>query len=304
MLKGLYKEEKGTAVVIFALFIVLIIGMAGLVIDIGAVYNARSQLKKTANAAALSGAQELTNNEASVNEVVENILAADDEEKSLKELGIQREGEYKLRVSLEREIPMNFLRLFKINSIKANASSTAGLLPMNRANGAVPLGIDKSVSLEYMKEYKLKVDSGDSLFGNFGILALSGPGAKLYEQDLKYGFDGELQIGDIIDTQTGNIEGKTKNAIDYRISSSPYPEGDITSRNNPRIMLVLIYEPYKIESNQMKQVKIDGFAYFYIKQPMDKNDSSITGYFIKRAGNGFGAVDAENKGAYAIRLME
>lgn len=176
-----------------------------------------------------------------------------------------------------------------MDSMKISVSSTAALATMGRAAGAVPLGIDESVPLVYMKEYSLKVDSGDSESGNFGILALSGVGAKLYEQDLRDGYNSELKVGD---------------AISYRINSSPYIEGDVSHRDDPRIILILIYKPYEVCSKQIKEVQITGFAYFYIKSPMDRQDSSVKGYFIKRAGNGSGNDEITNKGAYVIKLVE
>jgi hypothetical protein len=298
------KDENGSSMMIFAFMFVVIIGMAGLVVDVGILYETKSSLKKTANAAALSGAQELINGDEAVYEVVMNILEANHEKESLKGINTGTHGKYSLNVVLEKDVPLYFLRLFKMNSMKISESSTAVLVSMTRAVGAVPLGIDESIPLEYMKEYSLKVDSGDSQYGNFGVLALSGTGAKLYEQDLRSGYNQELKVGDIISTQTGNIEGKTRDAISYRITSSPYIEGDISHRDDPRIILILVYKPYKVDTNQIKEVEITGFAYFYIKSPMDLHDSSIKGYFIKRAGTGIGEDEITSKGAYAIRLVE
>ncbi|WBW95544.1 TadE/TadG family type IV pilus assembly protein [Oceanirhabdus sp. W0125-5] len=301
---NLLKEEKGSALPLFALFLVIIIGIAGLVIDGGILYKTKSHLKKTVNAAVLSGAQELTNDSDSVNQIVLEILKAHNEENSLKEIIIETNNGYSLEVVLEKVVSLNFLKLFNINSLPVKVSSAVELFPMSRASGAVPLGIDKNIPLEYLKEYTLKVDSGDSEYGNFGILALSGPGGKLYEQDLRYGYDGELKVGDIIETQTGNVEGKTKEAIDFRITSCNHAIDDYSHRECSRIILVLVYEPHLIQLNQLKEVKITGFAYFYLKTPFDKHDSSITGYFIKRVGTGFGDENITDNGAYTIRLTE
>jgi len=298
------KEESGSALVLFTLSFVVILGIVGLVIDLGMAYNTKSHLKKTANAAVLSGAQELTNSSDSVKTVVDNILEAHKESGSLKEADIMPNGQSTLRVVLEKDVPMYFLKLFKLNNIKVSAASAAAIAPISRGSGAVPLGIDDSIPLEYMKEYTLKVDSGDSEYGNFGILALSGPGAQLYEQDLLYGYKGELKVGDIVDTQTGNIEGKTRNAINTRITACTNNIYDPDHRDCPRVVLILVYKPYNVVSNQMKQVKITGFAYFFIKEPMSIHDSSITGYFIKRTGTGYGDENIRDNGAYAIKLTE
>lgn len=300
----LLKEEGGSSILIFALLMVVMIGVAGLVIDMGILYEEKSSLHKTVNTAVLSGAQELINGDSEVREVVQKVLAKEGEEESLKTINIERNDSYKLNVVLEKEVPLYFLKLFKLNSLKVSSSSSAELETMSQAAGAVPLGIDESIPLEYMKEYDLKVDSGDSEYGNFGILALSGTGAMLYEQDLRNGYKNEIKAGNILSTQTGNVSGKTIDAVNYRVNSSIYPEGDITSRDNPRIILILVYKPHEIVSNQLKQVEVTGFAYFYIKAPMAFNDSSIKGYFIKKTGNGFGDDSLINKGAYAIRLVE
>ncbi|WP_461205477.1 TadE/TadG family type IV pilus assembly protein [Clostridium sp. DL1XJH146] len=302
--RNLVEEESGSVVVIFSLFLVILMGIAGSVIDVGILYNTKSHLRKTAQAAVLSGAQELPNSNSSVNYVVNQILLAHGEENSIKNLSIDTTTNYKLSLTLEKEVPMYFLKLFNMDSQKVQVTSSAELAPMSSGRGAVPLGINKNIPLEYFKEYTLKVDSGDSEYGNFGILALSGPGAKLYEQDLMYGYDGELTIGDIINTETGNIEGKTINAIDFRLNSCNHPIDDYTERDCSRIILVLVYEPYKFSGSQLDQVKITGFAYFYLKEPVDTHDSSIVGYFIKRVGTGYGDKTLQTTGAYTVKLTE
>ncbi len=300
----LYRNEKGNGMLLFSLFFLIFIGIAGLVVDAGILYKTKGELRKTANAAVLSGAQEITNSDTAVTNVVQDILNAEGEVESFKELLIKPDGENKLKLTLEKDVPLYFMKLFKMNSVKVNAASSAAISPMTIAAGAVPLGIDKNTPLEYLKEYKLKVDSGDSSYGNFGVLALSGVGANLYEQDLMYGYKSDLEVGDIIPTQTGNIAGKTRNGVNYRINSSPYTVDDYSHRDDPRVILILIYEPYEIATNQLKSVKICGFAYFYLKEPMSNKDSEITGYFIQRVGVGTGDVNAQDNGAYAIRLVE
>lgn len=305
-MKGIsgFKEENGNGLLLFFLFIFVFIGVTGVVVDMGIVYKTKSELRKTANAAVLSGAQELTRGEVYVREVVDNILSANGEKESLKECQVKPNNENKVRVTLEKDVPLTFMKLFNIKSVPVKVSSTAGIAPLSRAVGAVPLGIDKNVPLEYMKEYKLKVDAGSSSTGYFGILALSGVGANLYEEDLMYGYENDLKIGDVIGTQTGNVEGKTRNGVNFRINSSPYLTNDISHRDDPRVILVLVYEPYEISTNQLKSVKICGFAYFYLEEPMGRNDSSVTGYFIQRVGTGTGSMNTKDNGAYAIKLVE
>jgi hypothetical protein len=119
-----------------------------------------------------------------------------------------------------------------------------------------------------------------------------------------YGYGSEIDVGDIIDTQTGNIAGATRDGVQYRIDQSPYAPGDTSHPDDPRILLVPTYKPYDFESNQLKDIQVTGFAYFYITAPMSSQDTSITGVFIKKTGAGSVKPGALDKGAYAIKLIE
>lgn len=304
ILLSFYNEEDGIGSVWFALIFIAITFIAGIAIDTGRLYEARTELRKVANAAVLSGAQELEISDSSVENVVDQILAAHNEQDSLEELLIRPNNKNRISVTLKKEVPLHFMRIFSFDSATVEVRSSAGIFPIAKASGAVPLGIHKDTPLEFMKEYELKADAGGSEAGNFGILALSGVGAKNYEETLKHGYDKDVEIGQIIDTQTGNVAQKTVNGVNYRIDASPYPVGDITHRDDPRIITILVYEPYFITTNQVKSVKVCGFAYFYLKEPMSQQDSTIKGYFIKKVGTGIGEEDALDKGAYAIKLVE
>ena len=293
------QDERGNVILIAAFLMLVLTAFAGLVVDGGHLYMTKAHLQKAANAAALSGGQELTTNAGlKVNSIVDEILEAHDALPFLESISVTPEKD--VTVQLNESVPLFFASIVGIDDVDVSVKAKVEVGVMGRASGAAPLGIDDSIPLIYGNEYTLKVDETAVDTGNFGALALAGPGAKTYEQNLKYGFDGELKIGDILDTQTGNIAGPTKSAVDYLISTC----NDITARDCPRILLIPVYVPYKVESNQMKQIKITGFAYFYISEPMDSQDKTIKGVFLKRVGTGFQLVDAANKGAYTIRLVE
>jgi hypothetical protein len=300
--KKLLREQQGSTIVLMGLSLTLLLTVVGLVVDGGSMYAAKSHLQKAANAAVLSGAQELTSNQATVKNIIDDILVHHKEKASLVGTDIQMKST--VRVHLREQVPLGFSRLFGKESVSVDVEAAAQILPLASASGAAPLGIDESIPLEYNKPYKLKVDSSGVDTGYFGILALGGPGATTYESNLKYGYQNEIKIGDIIDTQTGNIAGKTRDGVQLRIDSDPYPPGDYSHRDSPRVILIPVYRPYDQTSNQLKQIKVTGFAYFYITEPMSSNDTSITGMFIERTATGYAGPGTVDKGAYAIRLVE
>ncbi|HEY2422151.1 MAG TPA: TadE/TadG family type IV pilus assembly protein [Neobacillus sp.] len=301
-LKKITKEENGNTLVFAAIILVFLMGMAGLAIDGGMVYMTKSQLQKTANAAVLSGAQELTSTQQKVTNVVNEILTAHKESDTLTKLDINMER--KVTIDLTNQVNLTFASLFGFKRMNVTVHASAELASIGNAIGAAPLGIDQSINLEYYKSYQLKVDSSGAVSGNFGILALDRPGAKTYYQNLRYGYQDVLKIGDIVDTQTGNIAGDTRSAVQERVNGCTQPPGDYSLRNCSRILLIPVYKPYTSSINQLKSVQIMGFAYFYITDPMSSTDTSIKGVFIKRTGNGSYIQGSIDRGAYSIRLTE
>jgi hypothetical protein len=303
LLEKIIKQESGNAAVLVAAALLAMILMAGVVIDGGHLFMTKSHLQKAVNAAALSGAQELVHTEAEVSVVVERILASHHEEESFSEMNIDNESV--LTVRLKKGVPLFFAALFGIDEIPIEVQAKAAIHPMGEGAGAVPLGVDESVTLEYGQTYELKVGAGDAEAGNFGVLALDGPGARAYEDTLKHGFEEPLSVGDIINTQTGNMAGPTREGVNYRMNQSPIEEGENISRDSSRIMLVLVYRPHEQSGNQLRSVKITGFAYFYLSDPMGDKEDSIRGTFIKHAGSGYeGENSPVNRGAYVIKLTE
>lgn len=303
-MRKLLRNEAGNMYLLMALAMFLTIGVLGLVIDGGQLYMTKSHLQKTANTAALSGAQELPNSKQKVDEVVGQILNHHGESGSL--LFSNVESDKLLHVSVGREVPVFFSSLFGIESVMLSADAKAGLQAMTAGVGVVPLGLDESVQLEINYEnpqiHKLKVGAGDSETGNFGILALEGPGGKSYSEALMHGFDGELKVGDVINTQTGNIAGKTREGVKHRMDNCPYPDGDYQQRDCARIMLIPVYKPLG-GGKQVKSVEITGFAYFYLTKQTGSDADSIEGIFIRRAGSGESNGDPPlDRGAYTIKL--
>ncbi|PKR77268.1 hypothetical protein CEY16_11055 [Halalkalibacillus sediminis] len=297
--KSFFKNERGHAAVIVTFSFTALLAMTGLVVDGGMLYMTKTHLQKTANASVLSGAQELTaDDELTVRQIVDETLGHHEELDSFSGIIINLDE----KVTLELQKPVNtvFMKLFGIDSIDVEARATASLGKMGRAIGAAPLGIDESVQLNYGEEYSLKVDAGDSDTGNFGVLALDGPGAQTYEQTLLWGSDYELTVGDVLDTQTGNIAGKTRSSVEELVNSCE----NMYERDCRRILLIPVYKPYNHDQNQMQQVEITGFAYFYISEAMSHDDDTIRGTFIERTGTGFELDEAVERGAFTVRLTE
>jgi hypothetical protein len=312
-------EQDGNVAVLVALVLTGLLAMASVVVEGGMLYATKMHLQKTANATVLSAAQELTNSESNVRSVADHILRDHGEAASCLESCLSVAMEDRTTVVLKKDVQLHLAKALGMDKVPVRVKATAKIETMGAAVGAAPIGIDESKVLTYGQEYNLKVDNDLATNGYFGIIALGDHavgGAKTYGYNLEHGFDGLLSVGDLVDTKSGNTTGDTRDGVQYRLDRSPYPVGDTSHRDDPRILLVPVYRAcpenadsieectnYQ-ESGQLKRIVITGFAYFYLTKPMDWNNKEVIGEFIERTGTGFVKPGAVNRGAYAIKLTE
>lgn len=90
--------------------------------------------------------------------------------------------------------------------------------------GIVQAGNDEHFGYTPGTEYIIKQSPATEALapGNFGCLDLDGNhggGANDYENRIKFGFEGSLDIGDLIYPETGNMAGPTIDGVEYRIAN-------------------------------------------------------------------------------------
>ena len=99
-------------------------------------------------------------------------------------------------------------------------------------------------------------------------------------------------------------QGPTKRAIDYRIDQS-YPESSPNNpdRNDPRVIVIPVYEDLYGEGDKIKEITIVGFVGFYIEEVIGQgNDNHIYGYFVEMMTTGE-IGEGENLGLKSIKLV-
>lgn len=310
-------RQDGNVTVLFAFVLTALLAMTSVVVEGGMLYATKMHLQKVANATVLSGAQELTNTESNVRSVAGTVLSDHGEAASVESLSVAMKD--RTTVVLKKDVQLRLAKALGMDKVPVRVKATAKIEPMGAADGAVPVGIPESMVLTYGQETRLKVDETLVTNGYFGILALgdtAAGGANTYETNLEYGYKNLLSVGDLVDTKTGNVAGDTQKAVQARLNRDPYPAGDTSHSDDPRILLVPVYiacpqnansidecRNYQL-SGQMKRIAITGFAYFYLTQPFDSSTKEVIGTFIERTGNGFVKPGADNRGAYAIKLTE
>jgi hypothetical protein len=260
--KTIWQEERGSALILITTALTVLVGFAALVIDVGMLYAKRLHLQNVADAAALAGAQEIHLDDGESETVALNYALANGV--TPEDLDISFDSSQKsVTVGVTITKPHFFARVLGLDETQVVASSTAQAQAVTSAQGVIPLAIENT-NFEYNKLYNLKTGSPSLGSGEFGALSLGGPGASNYEKNLKYGYDESISVGDIIETETGNMSGPTLDGVKYRINQDPSSSIHDFSRSSPRLVTVPIFEPLPNHGNQLKEVKIVGFASFFL----------------------------------------
>jgi hypothetical protein len=308
MIVRLLSDEKGSAIIIFALGLTVFLGFSALVTDVGILYLADYKLTNAVDAAVLAGAQELPYNPQGAVTQATNYAIANGLKEEQFSIEVLKDNKL-IRITAEKDVNLLFAKVLGFDTGKVNHVAEAQVAAIVGINGAAPLGIEKH-DFVFGEQYTLKVGAGATDYLNqeispgwFGALALGGPGASTYEDNLTYGYPGSLKVGDIVNIQTGNISGPTKKAIDYRIAEDkhvPYCTVDNFERDCSRLIKVPV-----IEAVDKKRVKIIGFSMFLVDDVTGQgNESYVKGKFVKTIASGEVSPEAQDYGLVGVRLVK
>ncbi|MFT4416831.1 pilus assembly protein TadG-related protein [Fredinandcohnia humi] len=302
MMKFLYKQDGGT-IVLVALLMTAFIGLLALVIDAGNLYLEKAKIQKVVDAAALAAAQELPKDQLKATSIANQTIKLNNEDPTNFSI-IYSNNSTIVEIKANKRVELFFARALGLDNPILKASATVNLMPITSGVGAVPLGVEYTTPLSYGTEVKLKV--GDSTYGNFGALALTGPGAKNYETDLEKGYGFEIKVNDVLNTETGVMAGKTVTAINNRISYCPSQTYVNFTNDCKRLILVPVFKPLLIDQNkQVKQVIVVGFATFFIERVTSTStNAEVIGRFIQTTYPGDISPTQANYGVYSFKLTK
>ncbi|MCL6634263.1 MAG: hypothetical protein K6T29_00625 [Peptococcaceae bacterium] len=313
VLRSFAKDERGFALVLVSAGMVALLGFAALVTDIGLLLLEKQKLANAVDAAALAGAHELPANPVLAKTTAEDYALQNGciAEPPLVSAYNGRQDS-KITVTATKEVGLTFAKVLGINSGSVTARASAMVAGISSVKGAVPLAVPDQ-NFEFNTRYILKQGANSPEpsplgSGTYGALSLGGTGASNYEENLKYGYEGTLSVGDIVDTETGNISNPTKRAIDYRIdlcNHSPQCTAAHFDPGCPRILIVPVYEPSIIEKGQVKKIRIIAFAAFLVDRVTGQgNENYIEGWFIRMVVNGDSAPGQADYGLLGAKLIE
>lgn len=221
MLKKLKRHltnSEGQVAVIVALLIISFVGMTALVVDMGSLYEDRRSLQSAADAAALAGAQELPISSSKATQVATDYISknrADIDSINI-EIGSTLATDDTIKVTVYNpDSPISFGGIYGLNSANVAATATAmvgsaggykGLVPWYLIQGGWAPGAD----------YSLYEDKTGSVSFNG-----ESTGGSVYRDNIAYGYQGTLKIGDTVECLNGFKTGPTRQGTESRVGPTP-----------------------------------------------------------------------------------
>ncbi len=281
-------HEAGQTLPVVVLFMVGLLGVSGLVIDAGSLYQQKQAVQAAADAAALGGASQLpagwaaaqsaVNHEYSLNgEAADSVSSAQTTDLAAGD---------SVTVTASRTTPTFFSRLFGINSATVTATaratvesyssytSTGNVMPFGVMQGNYVLG----------QSYTIYGDGSSSNNGALSLDLSSGGGCSAANgaSDLRNTVNGSsiacpISVGQDVDTKPGKNTGPIAQGLNTRITTwkpfnqivqaganGQYTLLDPTSPQLVLIPIVLNTDGGTTWPNGSGQVQVVGFAWFVI----------------------------------------
>jgi hypothetical protein len=251
------RRERGQFLMIGALLLPVLLGMAGMAVDVGKYADERRNLQNAADAIALAASQQMcTPNPNDCSNTTAATTAANaiatknginTSDMTVTYLGGNTAP--KARVSITRNHKFQFIRILGINNKNVSGKAAAAKVSFGGGSGVVPWAVTQATvdQAGVGDLVTMKYDATGSNSGNFGAIRIDGSGAATYRSDVKYGANSFICAvgtpncstgacpgtypsgcaetapscdGPECDPETGNMVGPTRDGVDFRMSNT------------------------------------------------------------------------------------
>lgn len=294
-------NERGAVQVLLAFMMAALVAAAALTVDVGIAAAEKTRLSNGLDAAALAGGQELPASAAKARTVANQYLEANgiDPEDVVIEISPNNR---RIVLTGASTVENHFARILGVPTTTVGASAAAEVGAAISAKGGIrPLAIADQ-PLVYGQTVILKEEGGDGTNGNYGAVSFdSNYGASVFRDYLLNGYDGVIRVGDIIETEPGNMASSIS-TVQEVIAMDRYATFDNFKRDSPRAWTIPVLRSWDVSGRD--EVEVVGFAQFFIENIQKKSGKAeITGKFIKFTTNGEIGETQTDYGVYGVKMI-
>jgi hypothetical protein len=294
-------NKRGVTQVIVIFAMTALIGASALVIDAGSAMAKRIQFSNAVDAAVLAGVMELPSHPLEAIAVASDYMVLNGFSASDVTIVV---GDQDRSLTITGTINHDFYLapVLGVQNTQLSTRAKARIGPAISVSGLRPFGIDNK-DLVYGEQVVLKDGGGDGETGNFGGVAFWDLfGASEFNYNILYGFDGEVKVGDVLDTEPGNMASSIS-VVQQVIDMDPYATFDNFDANSPRVWVIPVLDDMDVEGRE--SITVIGFAAFFIEDIAKvSGQAQVTGRFIELTTDGDISDTALDIGVYAMKLVE
>jgi Flp pilus assembly protein TadG len=302
------RNDRGQATVLALVFLVVLLGMAALVLDLGSWYRADRAAQSTADAAALAGAQALPSDPGGASTLAQQYSGKNGGGVSGSDVNVASGllPNDTIKVHLARPAGGVFSKLFGVRSVTVGAKASARASLMQQAKYVAPIGVN-------VLNPKLKGSATCPCFGTGAMTTLplgktGAPGAfDLLNLDLSHGGTGPSILANWI---LKGFDGFLPLGNYYSDPGAKWNSSQVQSALNSRIGTDLLFPVYDklTGSGANAQYHVVGWVGFHLTGFTARGSSgSITGYFTEVVWSGIAVSSATgqpNLGARTVSLID
>jgi hypothetical protein len=279
---------------------VVLLGMAGLVIDVGSWYRAQRNLQADADAAALAGAQELPADTATAGVMAQSFAKKNGY--TLTASGISFTGvtvpNDSITIKVKAPSPTFFTKLFGVNSVDIDAKATAKNDLLGQAKYVAPITVNIAHPMLsghncpcFDQPTTLPLDKRGAP-GAFGLLDLDngkGNGASMLGDWILNGYQGYLGLGDYSSNTGAKFNSSNvETALDARLNS---------------ILLFPVYDTLTGNGTNATYNIIAWVGFYLTGYDISGNDGSLYGHFTDITWQGIPATPNSGEPNLGARIV-
>jgi hypothetical protein len=299
-------NNRGQATVLTLVMLVVLLGMAALVLDLGSWYRADRQTQAAADAAALAGAQALPSDSGSAASLAQQYVTKNGGGTTAVTFKNGLLDNDTISVTLSRTAEGTFTKLFGVGSATVGSHATARASMMDEAKYVAPIGVN-------LAHKKLKGSASCPCFGagNLTTLPLGKTGVPggfdVINVDSSHGGTGPGTLADWI---LHGLDAYMPLGDYYSDAGAKWNSSQIGDALDKRIGTELLFPVYDIVkgTGSNAQYHVVGWVGFHLTGHEEHgSDGSITGWFTEVVWDGIAAKKSTGEpylGARTVSLID
>jgi Flp pilus assembly protein TadG len=298
-------KSDGQAVVLMAVVLAVLLGAAGLVLDVGSWYRADRATQATADASALAGAQGLIDGTPDAQALAEEYADKNGGGDITISFGHKVTDNDLITVTVARTEPAFFTKLFGIDTVRVNSKATARAGIPSRARYVAPITVNEQHPMlqcgcfddpTQVTLINLHSSGGGDAAGAFGLLNLDSQqdggniGSDTLADWIRDGYQDDLPLGTYDSAPSANFNsGNIKDALDERIGTE---------------LLFPVYREPIVGSGSGATYNIIGWVGFVpTSYSLGGSSGTIRGYFTQVIWQGL-ADDSGSVPDFGVRVIQ